>query len=34
MAQNDLDAFADARLGATSIRRGDAWQSLWSTPDS
>ncbi|MEQ8586752.1 MAG: glucosaminidase domain-containing protein [Thalassobaculaceae bacterium] len=34
MAQNDLEAFAGARLGATEIRRGGAWQSLEPLPDS
>lgn len=34
MKQNDLDAFAGAQLGATSIRRGDGWQSLQSPPES
>lgn len=34
MAQNDLEAFAGARLGATDIRRGGAWQSLEPLPGS
>lgn len=34
MAQNDLDSFADARLGATHIRRGGAWDDLEDVPQS
>ena len=34
MAQNDLDAFGDARLGATHIDRGGAWDDLEDLPQS
>lgn len=34
MGQNDLDQFGDARLGATNIRRGDAWDWLDDVPQS
>lgn len=34
MAQNNLDAFQDARLGATNIRRGAGWRHLEKPAES
>jgi len=34
IVQNSLDDFASARLGATNIRRGDAWRRLEAAPRS
>lgn len=34
MAQNDLDMFRGARLGATNIERGGAWDRLEDVPQS
>ena len=34
IAQNDLESFRDARLGATNIERGGAWDDLESVPQS
>ena len=34
MAQNDLEDFRDARLGATNIRRGVGWDALEDIPQS
>jgi Bax protein len=34
IAQNDLDALGDAKLGATNIRRGGGWDALKDVPQS